>query len=295
MNILNFGSLNIDCTFSVEEIVQPGQTIDSTGYARHPGGKGMNQSIAIARAGVRVCHAGMIGKDGEFLRTLLEQAGVDCAYLQTVDAYTGSAFIQVDRRGRNCIVLMGGANRANTRENCDRVLAAFGPGDILLLQNEINEIAYLIEQAHAREMKVVLNPSPMNETVLACDLSKVSLFLMNEDEGCQITGCAEPSEILAEMNRRFPKAEVVLTLGSHGSLYSNGSKTVAQSAFPVEAVDTTGAGDTFTGFLLAGMVREQPIEISLRTASMAAAIAVTGHGAASSIPTLEQVRTALEV
>lgn len=289
MAILNFGSLNIDCVCAVEHIVQPGQTIDSDYFTRYPGGKGMNQSLALSRAGADVCHAGMIGADGEFLRELLQQDGVDCTWLKTVPGCSGTAFIQVDRDGQNSIVLVGGANRKNTPEYCDRVLEHFGKGDLLLLQNEINEIPYLIDRAYQKGIRIALNPSPMNETVMECDLAKISLFIMNEDEGCRITGERLPEKILEQMNRRFPQAEVVLTLGEKGSVYARGRERIHQAAYAVNAVDTTGAGDTFTGYLLAGMTRGDSVRECMRQAAMASAIAVTRAGAASSIPTRQEV------
>lgn len=294
MAILNFGSLNIDCVCAVEHIVQPGQTIDSHSFTRFPGGKGMNQSLALARAGGQVYHAGMIGADGEFLRTLLTESGADCTWLKTVPGSSGTAFIQVDQNGQNSIVLVGGANRANTPEYCDQVLSHFRESDLLLLQNEINEIPYLVEQAYQKGIPIVLNPSPMNDGVLACDLSKISLFIMNEDEGCRITGQTEPEAILEQMHARFPSAQVVLTLGAQGSLYSFQGKRIHQPAYRVTAVDTTGAGDTFTGYLLAGMARGEDMTQCMKEAAMASAIAVTRQGAASSIPTRDEVLSALE-
>lgn len=289
MKVLNYGSLNIDHVYQVDQIVQPGQTIDSYGVNVFPGGKGMNQSIAIARAGCRVYHAGNIGSDGQFMKELLEQAGADCTWLRTVEVGTGSTFIQVDRNGQNCIVLNGGANRANSREYVDEVLASFGQGDLVLLQNEINEVGYIMEKAYEKGMTVVLNPSPMNEKILACDLSKVSMFLMNEDEGMAITGKEEPEEILAAMREMYPQAQTVLTLGSKGSVYQGCGRTICQNAFRVKAVDTTAAGDTFTGYLLAGMARGEDMALCLEEGAKASAIAVTRPGATTSIPVREEV------
>lgn len=289
MKVLNYGSLNIDHVYQVDQIVQPGQTIDSYGVNVFPGGKGMNQSIAIARAGCRVYHAGNIGTDGQFMKELLEQAGADCSWLRTVAVGTGSTFIQVDSNGQNCIVLNGGANRANSREYVDQVLADFGAGDLVLLQNEINEVGYIIEKAHEKGMIVVLNPSPMNEKILACDLSKVSMFLMNEDEGMAITGKQEPEEILAAMAKMYPDAQTVLTLGSKGSVYQGQGRVIRQNAFRVKAVDTTAAGDTFTGYLLAGMARGDDMAQCLEEGAKASAIAVTRPGATTSIPVREEV------
>ena len=289
MKLLNFGSLNLDHVYQVAQIVEPGQTIDSFSVHCYPGGKGLNQTLAIARAGMAVSHAGMIGADGESLRQLLEADGVDSTFLRTVGVDTGSAFIQVDAGGQNSIVLNGGANRANTEAFCDEVLAQYGRGDLILLQNEINCIGYLIDQAHEKGMLVALNPSPMNEAVTACDLSKVSLFIMNEDEGEQITGRTEPEDILAAMRQLYPQARVVLTLGSKGAVYQDAEQSLTQPAFRVKAVDTTAAGDTFTGYLLAAMARGCDMAECLELASKAAALAVMKEGAARSIPYLQDV------
>ena len=292
MKVLNYGSLNIDHVYQVEQIVQPGQTIDSYSVNVFPGGKGMNQSIAIARAGCRVYHAGNIGADGQFMKELLEEAGADCTWLRTVEVGTGSTFIQVDANGQNCIVLNGGANRANSREYVDQVLSNFGEGDLVLLQNEINEVGYIIEKAYEKGMIIVVNPSPMNEKILACDLKKVSMFLMNEDEGMAITGKQEAADILAAMAEMYPDAQTVLTLGSKGSVYQGKGRTIEQKAFRVKAVDTTAAGDTFTGYLLAGMARGEDMAKCLEEGSKASAIAVTRPGATTSIPVLAEVQAA---
>ncbi len=284
MKILNFGSLNLDHVYHVAQIVAPGQTVDSLQVCHFPGGKGLNQTLALARAGVPLYHAGMIGSDGLGLKELLEQDHVDCTYLKTVETDTGSAFIQVDANGQNSIVLSKGANGANTHAFCDEVLAEFGAGDMLLLQNEISCIDYLIEKAAQKQMQVVLNPSPINQAVLACDLKKISVFILNEDEGMQISGKSAPEDILAAMAAQYPQAQVVLTLGSKGAVYQGNGQTVWQNAFSVKAVDTTAAGDTFTGYLLAGMIRGLPMPDCLLLASKAAALAVTVQGAASSIP-----------
>jgi ribokinase len=249
----------------------------------------MNQSLAIARAGCPVCHAGMIGEDGLFLKELLEKDGVDCRFLRVLDGGTGKAFIQVDASGQNCIVLSGGANRRNSREFCDQVLEAFERGDLLLLQNEINCVDYLIDRAYEKGMKIALNPSPMNDGILSCDLSKVSYFILNEEEGKCITGKEAAEEILEEMERRFPEAEIILTLGEKGSVYGHKGKRVSQGIYQVEAVDTTGAGDTFTGYVLANLAKGADMADCLKMGAKASAIAVTRNGAASAIPYAEEV------
>lgn len=289
MKILNFGSLNIDYTFRVKEIVRPGQTIDSYDVERYPGGKGLNQSVALARAGAKVYHAGMIGQDGLFLKNLLENEKVDCQFLKIVETGTGSAFIQVDMSGQNSIVINGGANRKNTCEYCDKVLKNFKAGDVLLLQNEINKIDYLIDRAYEIGMYIVLNPSPINEAIFECNLEKISLFLLNEDESRKISASMDDDMILEKMRLNYPKSELVMTLGSRGSVYQGRGRLIHQKAYRSEAVDTTAAGDTFTGYYLAEYMRKTTTEKCLDIASRAAAISVSRKGASSSIPHMQEV------
>lgn len=289
MKIINYGSLNLDYVYRVKDIVKPGETIDSYSVNHYPGGKGLNQTVALARAGARVCHGGMIGEDGLSLKKLLESEEVDCSYLKILPGHTGTAFIQVADNGQNSIVLNGGTNRMNTEELCKQALESFGQGDILLLQNEINLIDYLIDQAFEKGMYIVLNPSPITESLLHCNLHKVSMFLMNEIEGQCITGKEELEDILEEMRRKYPAADLVMTLGSEGAVYQGREGSLRQRAFSVQAVDTTAAGDTFTGYLLAAMAEGKPVAECLELASKAAAIAVTRMGATSSIPYLKEV------
>lgn len=295
MKALCFGSLNIDYTYKVDHFVQKGETLSSESLQVYSGGKGLNQSVALARAGVETWHAGAIGEDGRFLLEELQKAGVntDCVAV-LADVRTGNAIIQNDREGDNCILLYGGANQAVTREQVDEVLAKFSDGDFLVLQNEINELAYLMEQAHGRGMRIVLNPSPMNEKILSLPLDIVDYFLLNEIEAGQILGKDvsngfEGRALAEELRVRFPKAAVVLTMGGDGAIYMDETETVVQPVCKVQAVDTTAAGDTFTGFLIGGLLRGGSVREAMDLASRAAAIAVTRQGAAPSIPSLEEV------
>ena len=292
MRVLNFGSLNIDYTYSLDHIVAPGETITSQHLEVFPGGKGLNQSVALARAGVPVCHAGQVGEDGGMLLQVCQESGVDNSRIRTVETRTGNAIIQVSAKGQNSIVLYPGANREQTQEYIDQVLEEFGPGDLVLLQNEINLVDYIIQRASQRGMTIALNPSPFDERMLACDLGLVDLFLLNEVEGAQITGHQNPEEILEEMKTRFPKAQVVLTLGKAGVCYQRGEIRLRHGIYQVPVVDTTAAGDTFTGFFLGSLLRGQPVEEALRLASVASSLAVSRKGASSSIPTWEEVQRA---
>ena len=254
MRIINFGSLNLDYTYSVDHIVEPGETQDTKERKIFCGGKGLNQSIALARAGMDVHHAGMIGEDGEMLVNLCRQENIHTHYIWKVAGPSGHTIIQVDETGQNSILLYGGANRKFSKNYIDEVLADFGEDDIVLLQNEINLVDYVIEAAAKRKMRIVLNPSPYNTQIDSCDLSKVNLFLVNEIEGAQMTGKEDLSDILDEMITRYPKAGIVMTLGGDGCVYQDAQRRFYQDSLHVPVKNTTGAGDTFTGYFLASLV-----------------------------------------
>ena len=256
MEILSFGSLNIDNVYCVEYIVKPGETISSKELKLYPGGKGLNQSVALAKAGVPVYHAGNVGEDGGMLMEYCTEYGVDTRLIRKVKTPTGNAMIQVSDTGENSIVLFRGANFENDIEYIKQVLGNFAAGDYLILQNEINCLKEVIDIASEKEMVIVLNPSPMNHLILDADLKKVTFFIMNEIEGYQITGRIQPEEILDEMLRRYPLSKVVLTLGENGAYYQDGKERIFQEIFKVDPVDTTAAGDTFAGYFIASLVRD---------------------------------------
>lgn len=289
MKVLNFGSLNLDYVYTVEHMVMAGETLASEGMNTFCGGKGLNQSIALAKAGVPVFHAGMIGEEGKALLDTLQENGVNTRFVRQIPGKSGHTIIQVDKSGQNCILLYGGANRSMTREFVDEVLSAFEAGDMLLLQNEINELPYIIEKAWEKGMIIVLNPSPFNDSLKACDFSKISVFLLNEIEGWQISGEKEPDKILDHLAELYPDAKAVLTLGEAGSVYQDKTGRYEQPCFPVKAVDTTAAGDTFTGYFLASVMEGMSVADGLRLAAKASSIAVSRKGAADSIPKREEL------
>lgn len=288
MRFLNFGSLNRDLVYAVTHAVRPGETLDSARMEEFCGGKGLNQSLALARAGATVFHAGCIGADGGRLRDTLAQSGADTRYVREVDGPSGHAVIQLDTAGQNSILLFGGANRRIAREHIDTALADFGPGDSLVLQNEINEIPYLIEAAAGRGMQVIFNPSPFPTEWASWPLHRVTHFVVNEIEGAELTGESEPEAILDVMRRRFPHACTLLTLGERGSVYDDGERRYHADRVTVPVVDTTGAGDTFLGYFFAHLYTRGPAA-ALELASTAAGLAVSVKGAANAIPALSQV------
>lgn len=289
MKVLNFGSLNLDYVYQVESILIPGETQASKSRQIFCGGKGLNQSIALAKAGIPVYHAGLIGEGGEPLLEVCKENGVNTEFIRQIPGTCGHTVIQVDRNGQNCILLFGGSNRSMTKEFVDSVLDSFDEGDIILLQNEINELDYIIDRAYEKKMMIILNPSPFDSALEKCDLSKISLFLMNEIEGFQITGEKEPDRILAKVKELYPKAKVVLTLGGDGSVYQDETGIYRQGIFKVKTVDTTAAGDTFTGYFISSVIDGMPVQDGLKLAAKASAIAVSRPGATASIPVRSEV------
>lgn len=295
MKILSFGSLNIDYVYSVPHFVKKGETLSAKELNVYTGGKGLNQSIALARAGVETYQAGAIGTDGMFLLEQLKEAGVKTDLVKILDdVKTGNAIIQNDDEGDNCIVLFGGANQAITKEQVDEAFKDFTNEDYLLIQNEINELSYIVEKAKEEGMKIILNPSPMNEKIMKLPLDQIDYFILNEIEAMQILEMDKPEEIDGKyiaslLHERFKDATIVLTLGSEGSVCISDDEYVEQSIYKVKAIDTTAAGDTYTGYFIAGILNGKTIKESMDIASKASAIAVTRQGAAPSIPVLEEV------
>ena len=288
MRVLNFGSLNIDYVYQVDHFVQPGETMSSLSLQVNCGGKGLNQSVALARAGVEVWHAGCIGPEGEFLRDKLTAAGVDTTFVRQVEGSTGHAIIQVDRFGQNSILLYDGANSRITEAFVDEVLTHFDSGDVVLLQNETSCMGYIMDRAAALGMRIALNAAPANEKLNGLPLEKLGWLLVNEVEGAFLAGAEDPEEIARVLTERYPQTMLVLTLGVQGSLVALGQERVRMPARTVKAVDTTAAGDTFTGYFLRGVLDGRSLEESLGLAAAASALAVTRVGAADAVPAYDE-------
>jgi ribokinase len=282
--VLNFGSMNIDHVYRVDHLALPGETIACHDYRRFPGGKGLNQSIALAHAGARVWHAGRVGATDMWLATTLQDNKVDTRFIEAAEGPSGHAIIQVDRKGENSIVIFGGANRLISGEDATRVISEFEPGDYLLAQNEVSAVAPMMHSAKEKGMFVVFNPAPMTPEVLEYPLDLVDILVVNRTEAMGLCGENEPSAICDALNSRYPNASVVLTLGRDGATYSTPVLRIHQPALRVEAVDTTAAGDTFIGFFLAELIETGEPASALACGCSAAAVCVTRHGAADSIP-----------
>ncbi len=291
MKVLNFGSLNVDYVYDVDHFVLPGETISAKGRSIFSGGKGLNQSVAMAKAGVDIYHAGSVGTDGAILLDTLKEAGINTDYIIKQDAPGGHTVIQVDKNGQNCIIVYGGTNRMLSTEFIDGVLENFGEGDILVLQNEINNIPYIMDRAYDKGIDIVLNPSPYDEIIDTLPLEKVKYFIINEIEGARLSGTEDFDGIIPAIAKKYPNAKVLLTMGEQGSMYYDGSEIYKQDIFKVKAVDTTAAGDTFLGYFIYGLTVRENMHIAavLKMAAKASSMAVSKKGAAGSIPTREEV------
>jgi ribokinase len=287
--VLNFGSINIDHVYRVEHFVRPGETINCQDYKRFAGGKGLNQSVALVQAGVCVCHAGKMGAEDTWLKILIKDKGVDTKFVETSNGPSGHAIIQVNAQGENSIVIVGGANRLISESDVQRIVANFGPEDYLLTQNEVNAVPQIIQSAKAQGLTTVFNPAPMNPEVLNYPLELVDILVLNETEAQSLTGESEPERICKTLNHRYSNMAIVLTMGAKGAAYFSPQVRFHQSAEQVHVVDSTGAGDTYIGFFLAELIKTGEPRSALGYASRAAAICVTRHGAADSIPSRKEL------
>lgn len=292
MRVLNYGSLNIDKVYDVEHFVKAQETILSEGYGEFLGGKGLNQSVALAKAGTQVFHLGAAGTDGDPFFVCLEAAGADTRYLKKLPMVSGHAVIQ-NAGGQNCIIVCSGANGALKEEQIQEVIAQFGRGDLLLVQNEVAHVAFAIRCAKERGMKVAFNASPITPALMEYPLELVDYFLVNEVEAKALSGTEETDyeAIMAGMRAKFPQAAIVMTLGADGVLYEDGTVRARHSAYKVRVADTTAAGDTFCGYFIGSLSRGRSIEESLCFASRAGALAVSKKGASNSIPLWSEVET----
>ncbi len=291
MKVLNVGSLNIDHVYRVSHIAAPGETVAGLSYSRFAGGKGANQSVALARAGAEVLHAGAIGPEGGWLKDGLAAEGVDVRHIRELDTPGGHAVIQVDDDGQNSIVIHGGANHRLTPEMIQAALEAVDAGDMLLLQYETNATAELITRGRRAGLRLVFNPAPMAPDVHDLPLGDVDLLVVNETEGAALTrGASEPDAILAGLDRLLPRTDVCLTLGKNGAVLRRAGRAPCHAAAPaVKAVDSTGAGDTFIGYFLAALLEEKDDPEALEWACRAAALSVTRPGATDAIPRRREV------
>ena len=289
MKIYNLGSLNIDYVYTVDHFVSAGETLPSEKMLVFPGGKGLNQSVALAKAGAKVLHGALVGDKGELLLQALSDAGVDTGRIEKRSGSCGHAIIQVDKNGQNCILLFAGTNRCIDKTYIEKFLLDAQKDDLILLQNEISGLNIAFEIAHQKQMQIAFNPSPFHADIQKLPLSYVKWWFCNEIEGAALFGSDDLEEIASNFVKQFPNSNLILTLGKEGSRFINADTCIKQPVYAVEAVDTTAAGDTFTGYFLAALTRGKSVAFSMDIAARASAIAVSRQGASASIPWLDEV------
>ena len=289
MTIYNFGSINLDHLYQLDHFVRPGETMASNSYQCLLGGKGANQSVALAKAGADVKHVGAIHHSDQAVIDQLESLGVDTGLIKRIDVPTGHAIIQLTKEAENSIILYQGANHALTEEQVDQVLSQANAGDWVLLQNETNLIEYIMRKAQENKLKVAFNPAPMDAELTKEVLGFVDLLIVNEVEAMDLIGTKDIDSTIEAFPKAYPDLEVLMTLGKAGVCYFSGDESVKVKAFSVEAVDTTAAGDTFIGFCLSSLMNGEDMTQAITRACAASAICVTRLGAASSIPTQDEV------
>lgn len=295
MRIINFGSLNIDYVYSLDHIVKEGETISASDLTCFFGGKGLNQSLALARANNQIYHCGYIGVDGLDIIDILKSESINTDFM-VIDnnSHTGSAIVQKDIVGNNCIIVHHGANYNFSQKFILEVLNNFGNGDYIVLQNEINEVSFIIEKAKEKGMIVFFNPAPFDNKVLDYPLELVDFIILNKIEALSLLSLhynlnISEVDLIKKIWEKYNNSNILLTLGDNGSIYYDGKNIIKCNSYQVDTVDTTGAGDTYIGYFVSGLISQLSIEQSMDLASAAAALSVTKLGAEPSIPKINEV------
>jgi ribokinase len=287
--VINFGSLNLDFTYKVDAFARPGETVLARSVQQFYGGKGLNQSLALARAGATVFHAGKIGPEGGPLVELLKANGVDTTFVGSCDTPNGHAVIQVNSAGENSIIVFKGANFTFTASDAETALFHFAADDILLLQNGIGSVTQIINLGSERGLKIFYNPAPVKRTQLDFDPRLISCLFVNEIEAREISGCTEEKQILQALVEKFPNAKILLTLGERGAWACDAKSCIYAPGYSITTLDSTGAGDAFIGYYVAEIAAGALPERALERANAAGAITASRSGVADSIPTSRDV------
>lgn len=281
--IWNLGSINIDNFYEVPHLPMAGETLAATSFGFGLGGKGANMSVAAARAAARVVHIGAVGFDGLWTRERLMEYGVDTPHVAEIDVPTGHANIVIDPSGENSIVLFQGANICMTEAIIGAALTEASPRDFLLMQNETNGQEYAATTAKSLGLRVAYAAAPFDADAVERILGQIDLLILNAVEAVQLEAAmAKPVDALGV-------PDVVVTLGAEGCKWVSNSGEKRYNAYAAEAVDTTGAGDTFTGYLVAALDRGMNMEGAIDLALKAGALMVMRRGTADVIPDLKEI------
>ena len=289
-----FGSLNLDLIGTVSRIPRPGETVPGGSFSTAAGGKGANQTLAARRAGAAIRIAGAVGTDAfaEQAIGLLASEGVDLSLLRREPFPTGIAMIFVDEAGENVIAVLPGANGTATPAHAEAALADLAQGDVLVTQQEIPQDATRRALEIAREKGIVsiLNTAPFLPTT--AEIAPLAAILVaNETEFALLAGEGDLATLMTDWARRHGQT-VIVTLGPDGARAATPEGTMSVPALTVDPVDTVGAGDTFVGYLAAGLDAGLPLEAAMARAAKAASLACLSPGAQPAIPRAEAVDAA---
>ena len=297
MKVLCFGSANLDHVYKVDHFTVPGETQGCLEYNIKCGGKGVNQAIAMAFAGNDTYFAGIIGSDSGLLKDALVDKGVHIDYMKISNKPTGHAIIEVDQSGQNHILLYGGTNKEIDFEYIDEVLSHFSKGDIVVLQNEINNVPYIIERCYEKEMKSFFNAAPYDIAVKNYPIEKVTWLVVNETEGAALSNEEDYEKIIQTLKQKYPHTHILFTMGKEGSRAYYKNLRVEQPGFTVKAIETTGAGDTFCGCSINGVLKygldnldEEKLKEILTYANAGAALITMKKGVIRSMPEPENIK-----
>lgn len=289
MRVLDFGSINIDYVYQMDDFVKVKETKSCSHFERNIGGKGLNQAIACKKAGLDVYMAGCIGQDGLFILDYLKQQGIHTDFIQVVKEPTGHAIIQVCE-SENSIILYHGANHAITNDYIDDVFNHFNKDDILLIQNEISNLDAILNKAIKKQMKIYFNIAPYQDNVKSLPLNQIDTIFVNEIEGKQLSQCESDSyiDILEKLREMYSYPTLIMTVGKEGA-YAYKDQILHQPSFPVTVIDSTAAGDTFTGYYIFSRFQNKTIQKAMEIASLASSITIQRKGAAKSVPEYKEL------
>ncbi len=276
--ILNFGSINIDYVYRLKTLPQAGETLSCQGFARYLGGKGINQSIAIARAGGAVKHIGAVGADGAFALAQIADMGLDTNDIRVTDTATGHAIICLDKQGENHIIIHAGANAELTENQINSALDTNPKAEWVVIQNETNLTEYIAKSAKQRELSLAYSAAPFDAVACQTILPYLDILAVNETEAAALSHAMKTP--ITDL--KIPT--LLITKGAKGAeLWQNGA-CISVKGLPVKAIDTVGAGDTFFGSFIARLQNGAPAQEALNYAASAAALQCTRKGAATAIP-----------
>ncbi len=281
--ILNFGSINIDYVYRLQTLPQAGETLSCQGFARYLGGKGINQSIAIARAGGAVKHIGAVGADGAFALAQIADMGLDTNDIRVTDTATGHAVICLDKQGENHIIIHAGANAELTEDQINSALDTNPKAEWVVIQNETNLTEYIAKSAKQRGLSLAYSAAPFDATACQTILPYLDILAVNETEAAALSHAMKTP--ITDL--KIPT--LLITKGAKGAeLWQNGA-CISVKGLPVKAIDTVGAGDTFFGSFIARLQNGTPAQEALNYAASAAALQCTLKGAATAIPSQQTV------